>query len=155
MDCQSFIAALYERVTKMPLKHCVIIKMNSINTSVEFPLNVMPPAHILKNVKHTPFWISIPVMGISVKQNSALNSFQWFIIISFVCQKNSKEKNITLYLYVLRAVLKHVPSWNMFQIGMVRRFEKCAFLKYVLDWPSTNFVISRADDNMSLYIWLK
>ena len=39
---------------------------------------------------------------------------------------------------VLRAVLKHVPSRNMFQIGMVYRSEKCAFLKHVLD-----FVISK------------
>ena len=52
-------------------------------------------------------------------------------------------------LRVLRAVLKHVPSWNMFQIGMACRFEKCAFLKHVSDWHRANFVISRADDNMS------
>ena len=37
----------------------------------------------------------------------------------------------------------------MFQIGMVCRFEKCAFLKHVSDWHRANFVISRADDNMS------
>ena len=53
---------------------------------------------------------------------------------------------------MLRAVLKHVPSWNMFQIGMVCRFEKCAFLKDVSDWHRANFVISRADDNMSFLI---
>ena len=29
-------------------------------------------------------------------------------------------------MHVLRAVLKHVPSWNMFQIGIVCRSEKCA-----------------------------
>ena len=32
-------------------------------------------------------------------------------------------------MYVLRAVLKHVPSWNMFQIVMVCRFEKCALIE--------------------------
>ena len=32
---------------------------------------------------------------------------------------------------------------------MVCRFEKCAFLKHVSDWHRANFVISRADDNMS------
>ena len=36
----------------------------------------------------------------------------------------------------------------MFQIGMVCR-EKCAFLKHVSDWHRANFVISRANDNMS------
>ena len=53
------------------------------------------------------------------------------------------------YVYVLRAALKHVPSWNIFQIGLVCRSEKCAFLKHVSDWHHANFVISRADDNMS------
>ena len=53
---------------------------------------------------------------------------------------------------VLRAVLKHAPSWNIFQIAMVCRFEKCAFLKHVSDWHRANFVISRADDNMSFLI---
>ena len=38
----------------------------------------------------------------------------------------------------------------MFQIGMVCRFEKCAFLKHVSDWHRANFVVSRADDNMSI-----
>ena len=54
-----------------------------------------------------------------------------------------------IYLRMLRAVLKHVPSCNMFQIGMVCRSEKCVFLKHVSDWHPANFVISRADDNMS------
>ena len=46
-------------------------------------------------------------------------------------------------LHVLRAVLKHVPPRNMFQIGMVCRSKKCAFLKHVSVWHRANFVISK------------
>ena len=44
---------------------------------------------------------------------------------------------------MLRAVLKHVPTCNMFQIGIVCCFEKCAFLTHVSDWHRANFVISK------------
>ena len=40
-----------------------------------------------------------------------------------------------------RAVLKRVPSWNMFQIGMVWYSEKCALLKHVSDCYCANFII--------------
>ena len=52
--------------------------------------------------------------------------------------------------HVLRAVLKHVPFWNIFQIGMVCLSEKYAFLKNVSDWHRANFVISRVDSKMSI-----
>ena len=45
--------------------------------------------------------------------------------------------------HLLCVVLEHVPSLNMFQIGMVCCSEKCAFLKHVLDWHCANFVISK------------
>ena len=46
---------------------------------------------------------------------------------------------ITSFMHVLRAVQKHVPCWNMFQIGMVVcRSEKCAFLIHIPDWYCTN-----------------
>ena len=57
--------------------------------------------------------------------------------------------NFAVLVRVMRAILKHVPSWNMFWIGMVCCSEKCAFLKHVSDWHRADFVISRADDNMS------
>ena len=50
-------------------------------------------------------------------------------------------------MYVLHAVLKYVPSWNMFQIGMVCHSEKCAFLIQISDWRHANCVVSRADNN--------
>ena len=45
---------------------------------------------------------------------------------------------------MLRAILKHVPSWNMSQIGIVCRSEKCAVLKHASDWHCANFVILKS-----------
>ena len=55
-------------------------------------------------------------------------------------------KNLGGKIYVLRAVLKQGPSWNMFHIGMVCRLEKFAFLKHVSDWHRASFVISKSHD---------
>ena len=57
-------------------------------------------------------------------------------------------------MHGLRAVLKHEPFWNMFQIATVYHSEKCAILKLVSDWHCANFVISRADNIVSLTLVL-
>ena len=49
-----------------------------------------------------------------------------------------------------------VPFWNVchpeacFRLAWCTVLKKCAFLKHVSDWHRANFVISRADDNMSV-----
>ena len=55
------------------------------------------------------------------------------------------------FLYMLHAILKHVPSWNLFQIGMACYSKKCAVLIHISDWHcSTNVDISRADNKIYL-----
>ena len=46
-------------------------------------------------------------------------------------------------MHVLRAVLKHVSSWNTFQIGIVFRSEKCETLNHVSDWHYADIIISK------------
>ena len=62
---------------------------------------------------------------------------------------NEKDNRYVTCEHVLHAVQKHVPSWNIFQISMVCRSEKCAFLKHVSDCHPENFVISWAENDIS------
>ena len=54
------------------------------------------------------------------------------------------QHKISIHIkHALRAVLKHVPSWNMFHISVLCHSVKCAFLKCVSDWHCANFVKSK------------
>ena len=50
---------------------------------------------------------------------------------------------VTSIMGVLPPPRKHVPSRNMFQIGMMCRSEKCAFLIHTSDWHCTSSHRSR------------
>ena len=60
--------------------------------------------------------------------------------------------NLKYVTNVLRSVLKHVPSWILFQIGIVCHSKKCAFLKYIPDWHRANFVSANNNRPMSAFL---
>ena len=70
--------------------------------------------------------------------NSDLNRFQEII--------SSLDEHPRVRM--LGAVVKHAPFWNMFQIGIVCRSEKCGTLKKVSDWHCANC----ADNNVPLFL---
>ena len=49
-----------------------------------------------------------------------------------------------------------MPSWNIFEIGILCRFKTCVILKHASAWRYTNFAISKADNNgvfLTHWIW--